>query len=207
MKKIVHVAAAVITRPDGTSEAVELTANEFGNALDPAATLTADMAGVWSVRLTAATPTGSAGVPGAADGTFLFYVLPEDAPPLPWNPLLRDSAIPGATAYNFNFTAPEGWTDVRGYGTMATAGAVLADGEARLAGRSLTAVYNPVDIHAAFPAFEVEGRANGPAGSDAVTITVALTGLDDTGGPQIQARTFTIFHDRLLTFDTTEAAP
>jgi hypothetical protein len=194
---------ATFTRPDGTTESVFLQANAFGYAFDPDVALAADQPGVWSVRLTARTDAGEAGVPGAADGTFLVYVLPEDAAPLDWAPAIRDTEIPGATAYNFNFTAPEGWDGVRAYWTMTTPGAVLADGEARLSGRSLSAAYNPVDLRADFPNFEVEGRAGGPQGSDPVTITVAFTGVDADGASQIQARTFTIFHNRLIALEAT----
>lgn len=192
---------ATFTRPDGTTESVSLAAGPFGYAYDPAAAVTADMPGVWRVTLTAATEHGTASVPGAEDDSFLIYVLPEDAEPLPWTTLNLDTAIPGSTPYNFNFMAPAGWEDVRAYWTMTTPGAVLADGEARMAGRTLSAQYNPVDIRAAAPNFEVEGRVDGPAGSDAVTITVAFTGVDANGAPQIQARAFTIFHDRLIALE------
>ncbi|MBL8146173.1 MAG: hypothetical protein JNL34_07295, partial [Anaerolineae bacterium] len=192
---------ATFTRPDGTTETVTLEAGPFGYAFDPAAAIRADLPGVWRVTLTAATASGSAGVPGAEEDTFLIYVLPEDAEPLAWNTLYLDAVIPGSTPYNFNFVAPDGWKDVRAYWTATMPGAVLADGEARLAGRSLSAQYNPVDLNASAANFEVEGRANGPAGSDPVTITVAFTGVDADGFPQIQARTFTVLHDRLITME------
>lgn len=192
---------ATFTRPDGTTETVALEAGPFGYAFDPAAAIRADMPGVWRVTVTAATASGSAGVPGADDDTFLIYVLPEDAEPLAWTTLYLDAAIPGSTPYNFNFTAPAGWTDVHAYWTATMPGVVLADGEARMAGRSLSAQYNPVDLHASAANFEVEGRANGPAGSDPVTITVAFTGVDADGVAHIQARTFVVFHDRLITME------
>lgn len=194
---------AVFTRPDGTTETVSLEAGPFGYAYDPATALRADMPGVWRVALSATTATGTASVPGAEDSAFLIYVLPEGAETLAWNTPRLDTAIPGSTPYNFNFMAPSGWDDVHGYWTMTMPGTILADGEARLSGHTLSGQYNPVDIHADAPNFEVEGRIHGPSGSDAVTITVAFTGVDADGGPQIQARTFTIFHDRLITMEPT----
>ncbi len=198
---------AEITNPAGTVQTVTLPADEYGYAYDPAAAVAADSPGVWTIRLRASTEAGSAGVPGAVDGLFSVYVLPADSTPLPWASGAPDLTIPGATPYSVNFAAPADWTDVRGYVTLTTPGAVLADGAAQLTGRSLTATYSPPAIQADFPNFEVEGRSAGAHVSDSVTLTVALTGLDAGGQPQIQARAFTILHNRLISLEPGEAAP
>lgn len=198
--------SAEITSPDGHTQSVTLQANEFGYAFDPAAAISTNSSGVWTVRIRAATDSGEASVPGTNGGAFSLYVLPANAAPLAWNQQITDSAIPGATAYNFNLTAPEGWSDVRGYVTLTTPGAVLADGEVRLAGRSFSTQYNPADIRRNFPGFEVEGRVAGAHVSDVVTLTVAFTGLDADGAPRISARAFTFRHDRLIALESAGGA-
>lgn len=198
---------AEITDPAGSVQTVTLQTDEYGYAYDPGAAVAADTPGVWTIRLLASTEAGSAGVPGAADGRFSVYVLPADAAPLTWSSGQNDLTIPGATPYNVNLTAPEGWTDVRGYVTLTMPGAVLADGAPPLTGRSLTATYSPPAIQDDFPNFEVEGRMAGAHISDSATLTVAFTGLDADGQPQIQTRTFTILHDRLISLEPGEATP
>ncbi len=198
---------AEITSPAGETQTFTIEANEFGYAFDPAMLVAANRPGVWRVKLSAETESGSAGVPGIDGEAFSLYVLPANSEPLDWNRLITDIPIPGATAYNFNLAAPDDWTDVRGYVTLTTPGTVLADGEVRLAGRSFSTQYNPADIQRDFLNFEVEGRLAGPQVSDAVTLTVAFTGRDASGEPQISARAFTFRHDRLIALETAGSQP
>jgi hypothetical protein len=198
---------AELTDPEGQTRTITLQADAFGYAFDPDTEVIADKPGVWTLRLRAENAYGAAGVPGTDGAAFSLYVLPADAPLLTWSQPVRDSAIPAAISYNFNLTAPDDWTNARGYLTMTTPGAVLADGEIQLAGRSFSAQYNPSDIRRDFPNFEVEGRVPGAHVSDVVTITVAFTGVDADGEPQIRARAFTIRHDRLIALEPAGAQP
>jgi hypothetical protein len=199
-----------IISPSGVERSFSGDASAIGYFYDPAQDFTVDESGVWTVYIRASyggltsagqiePPFLSGSVLGSElDGSFLVYVLPQDSQPLPWSPQLSDITIPAALPYNFNFTAPEGWNDVRAYRTITTAGYILDEGELSLNGRSFSYPYNPTNLSLEFPNLEVEGRASGPAASDAVTLTFAFTGLDAGGQPQIRTRTFTIFHDRLV---------
>ncbi|MBE2183525.1 MAG: hypothetical protein IAE89_08885, partial [Anaerolineae bacterium] len=197
-----------ITAPDGSAIDYEVTANAYGYFFDPAHDLTLDQTGVWTVLLNAEfsglasigrleTPL-SGGARGAAEGEYQIYVVAEDMEPLPWNPALTDAAFPPAIPYNFSFTAPEDWTNVRAYRTLTMPGAVLQDGEVRLTGRNLTYIYSPDELNDSFPNVEVAGRAEGTAAADTKTLTIAFTGIDAEGTAQIRTRVITLFHDRMV---------
>jgi hypothetical protein len=197
-----------LTAPDGAVHSWQVQANPFGFFTLMPADFTFEQPGRWQARLVARydglVSSGAlenpitGGLPGAADGTFSLFVLPGDVEPLPWNPALADSTIPAALAYNFNFTAPADWTDVRAYRVLTMPGTVLIDEEVRLIGRSFEVQYNPGELNRSFPNVEVEGRLDGPSVSDAKRLTLVLTGIDANGQPRMQIGDFTIFHDRLI---------
>lgn len=202
---------ATITSPSGAVHAFSGTASAIGYFADPSQGIVVNEAGVWRVSihveydgLTSAgqiePPILSGDVLGSDEGTFLVYVLPDNALPLPWSSQLIDTSIPPALAYNFNFTAPDGWNNIRAYRTLTSASYILEDGELRLNGRSFSYPFNPTNLRFYFPNVEAEGRASGAAASDVMTLTFAFTGTDASGTPQIRARSFTLFHDRLITW-------
>ncbi len=200
-----------ISAPDGTTFDYEVTANTYGYFFDPAHDLTLDQIGVWTVFLNAEfselASIGrlemplSGGTRGAADGEYQIYVVADDMEPLPWNPALTDAAFPPAIPYNFSFTAPEDWTNVRAYRTLTMPGAVLQDGEVRLTGRNLTYVYSPDELNDSFPNVEIAGRVEGIAAADTKTLTIAFTGIDAEGVAQIRTRVITLFHDRMISME------
>ncbi len=197
-----------VTAPDGTTANFEVVANQYGYFFDPAHDLTLDQIGVWTVYMNAVydglVSTGmleqplSGGTRGAAEGRYNIYVVPEETQPLAWNPALSDALIPPAIPYNFSFTAPEDWTNVRAYRTLTMPGVVLQDGEVSLTGRNLTYTYSSDELNDTFANVEVEGRTAGSAAADTKMLTVAFMGTDASGAPQIRTRVFTIFHDRLV---------
>jgi hypothetical protein len=200
---------AVITAPDGTTATVSGRANPFGLFYNPAADLVADQIGAWTVRVTTrftgetragetTPPYPVGGVLGTTDDTFLFFVA-GDRDALAWDDRLNDEPIPAVLPYNFNFTVPEGWGDARVYRVLATPGLTLETGELRLSGRSFTYQHRPVDLQRANPALEPETRVSGPSASDAKRLTLVITATGPEGEPVIAARTFTIWHDRLIT--------
>lgn len=205
--------AVTITSPSGDVRAFSGTASAIGYFYDPAQDFAVDEIGVWTVdvgvRYTGLTSAGQieppaieGGILGSLDGgRFLVYVQPKNGTSLPWNAQLTDVAIPAALPYNFNFTAPEGWNDVRAYRTLTTPSAIVEDGELRLGGRSFSYQYNPTNLWLIFPNIEVEGRVPGAAASDVITLTFAFTGTDAEGEPQIISRVFTILHDRLVSLE------
>ena len=202
--------SVTITSPSGNVTSFAGDANAIGYFYDPAQDFPVDEAGIWTVDIRASygglTSAGQIEPPllegsvlgSELDGGFLVYVLPEASPPLPWSPQLTDVAIPAALPYNFNFTAPEGWNNVRAYRTLTTAGYILDEGELSLNGRSFSYQYNPTNLRLEFPNIEVEGRASGADASDAVTLTFAFAGQNAGGQSQIRTRTFTLWHDRLI---------
>jgi hypothetical protein len=198
-----------ITAPDGTQQTYTEQANAYGYFYDADQDIEVNQVGVWTVQIHAGydgmvsdgaleSPLGG-GPLGAVDETYFVYVTSPESAMIDWNPLLRDSIIPSALAYNFNFTAPPEWTDIAAYRTMTMPGYILQDEEMRLSGRSIAPQYNPQEMSRLFPNVEVEGRFSGAAGGDAKTLTIVFTGIDENGDPQLIARVFTIFHDRLIT--------
>lgn len=210
--------STVITAPSGTVRAFEGTANPVGYFYDPGQNFALDEPGVWTIDIQvrhegrtsagqieppplAGGVLGAENAPGVRSGRIQVYVLPMIENRLPWNAQLQDSAIPAASPYNFNFTAPQGWTNVRAFFTLTTPGMILDAGELRVNGRSISYAYNPTQLARSFPNLEVDTRFSGAFVSDARTLTIFASGTDGRGQPQFLARTFTIFHDRLISLE------
>jgi len=197
-----------VSAPGGTVRSFSGRANAIGHYYDPANDFALDEPGVWTVDvlvmqdgLTSAGETQppylTGGIPGAPDGHYSFYVaVPEsDQIEVATRP---DIQIPAALPYNFNFTVPDGWTDVAVYYTLTTPGYLLEQGTLRLSGSSFSYQHNPTNIARRFPNLEVDGRAHGAAASESRRLTIILVGRDDVGRERTLYRTFTIFHDRLI---------
>lgn len=205
----IHV---TITSPTGTIYTVSGTANRIGYFHDPAQNIVVDEAGIWAVdvrvRHTGLSSAGAVeppypegGVLGAENGRFNIYVVAPGSDSLNWNDTRQDVAIPGALPYNFNFNIPEDWTNTAVDHLITIPGFILRSGPLPVSGASFSYQHNPTNLNAAFPNVEVDARLNGPAASDPVTITFAVTGVDGTGRRRILTRTFTILYDRLLTLE------
>jgi hypothetical protein len=186
-------------------------ANAVGYYFDPGAQFAVDEPGVWTVKITVTqdgvSSSGQAEPPypqgsalGAAGRRFSFYVLPPDAPQLPWNPLLTDTLIPILSPYNFSFTLPSGWTNPQVYYTLSTPGLIIEQGTLHVSGRSFTYPYSEAAQNKRFPNLETNG-GSGAWLSDVRTLTFVATGVDAGGAPQIRSRTFTLMHDRLITME------
>lgn len=199
------------TKPSGVTVTVEGTANAFGAFYDATHLQVADESGVWSAQVeiiyqrrtsagVVAAPGLSGGIAGIAEGRFSFYVLPTDSEPLPWNSALTDSVIAIGLPYNFNFTLPPGWTDIRATFTMTTPGYVLQAEPLRVSGRSFSYQYIAPALGRDISILERDARTSGSWVSDVRTLTFVATGTDETGSPAIRARTFTLLHDRLVTY-------
>jgi len=203
--------AVTITSPSGSVRRFEGLTNATGYFYDPANDFMLDEIGVWTVRIIA-TPAGfsSAGMPepplpvggilGTPDDTFPVFVTAPDALPLDWTQGVDISVRPG-TAFNITSSVPAGWTDAAAYYMVRTPSYVLDAGTLQIFGGNISYQYNPATLAREFPNLEFEGRGEGPSASDVVTITVAITGLDENGDALIRTRTVQIFHDRLRTFE------
>lgn len=204
---------ATITAPDGTVRMVAGRSNALGLFYDPATVFEADQAGVWTVELVVTgTGRGSVGapqpplpqgtVPGVRTETFDVYVIPPGTPALRWSADRDvDRAFPAGLPFNFSVNVPTGWTDVDARYALRTASYLLDSGTLGVFSGTVAYQLNPAQIAQDTP-FEASGDGDGPAGSDVVTLTVVMDGLDADGRPAIRARSFLLLHDRLLSVDT-----
>lgn len=200
-----------VTDPQGQVRAYyEGAANAVGYFYDPTARVRVDIPGIWKVGISVhhdglssagivQPPLPQGGVPGIESGIFPVYVVPQNVEPLDWNDDRIDLAIPGAVPYNFNFSVPQDWAGVTIDHVVSIPGYVVSAGPIRATGSSFSFQYNPTNLSRDFPMIETDARIDGPAASDPVTLTFVATGTDANGQFQIQTRTFTIFHDRLMT--------
>lgn len=199
------------TKPSGMTVQVEGTANAYGCFFDANARQIADEPGVWSAQVEVtyqgrtsvgviAAPGLRGGIIGEPNGRFDFYVVPPDSTPLAWNPALTDSIIAIGLPYNFNFTLPQGWSNIRAYLTMTTPGYVLQTSTLRVSGRSFSYQYSASELGRRISNLETDVRTAGNWVSDVRTLTFAAVGTDENGNPAIRTRTFTLMHDRLVTF-------
>lgn len=206
------IVAVRITSPRGVVRQFEGVASAVGYFYDPSQDFVVDEAGVWTVEIRARhegltsagpieppPPTGS--VLGAVDARYEVYVVAPDAEPASWRNENRvDLAIPAAFPYNFDFLAPDGWRDVRVFHTVTTPAYILSTGPLKVNGRSFSFQYNPANLARVFPNLESNGQGVGPAASDVISLTFMVTGTDADGRSQARVRTFTILHDRLVSF-------
>jgi len=136
--------------------------------------------------------------------SFVVFVTGAAPDLLPWPSAQADAAIPPLLAYNFNFTVPADWTDVRAYRVLTIPGFMLEQGTVRLSGRSFTYQYAPSILNARFSMLEDEQTGRGAAASDVRSLTLAVTGIDANGQPRLLFRTFTILYDRLVSREVAE---
>jgi hypothetical protein len=78
---------------------------------------------------------------------------------------------------------------------------ILIDGPIVPSGVSFSYQYNPTNLNAQFPNLEVDARLQGPASSDPVFLSFAISGTDSNGDFQSRSRNFTIFYDRLISLE------
>ena len=203
-----------VTAPSGETRQVSGQTNAIGYFYAPSAGVMVDEPGVWQVNVAVRPDNGLASglsdvlqpvgsVLGAPDNTFSVYVVPSQNDKFAWDQADGgDAAIPAGFPFNFTFAPPEGWTDVTPYLTVRLPQVVIEDGPAPLQGSVLPYQYNPTALNTAYPFFEGnDGRVDGAASSDPLTLTVAFTGTNPDGAPDIVARQFVIRHDRLLSLD------
>lgn len=207
---LASIVSVRVTNPTGETQVFEGTANAVGYFYDAASDFVVDEAGLWTVEiqtrhegLTSAgivqPPYPQGGILGAPSDVFHLYVLPKDGDLLTWNDTRPDILIPPGLPYNFNFTLPESWTGIEVYHTVTIPGYIVSSGSLNLSGRSFSYQYNPSNLNRDFPVIELDSRSTGAAISDPLTLSFMATGLDAEGRLQFRSRTYTIFHNRVLT--------
>ncbi|MCL4249452.1 MAG: hypothetical protein KJ065_15015 [Anaerolineae bacterium] len=200
-----------VTSPSGALRMFSGRANAIGYYYDPVNDFALDETGVWTVEVqvtqdgltsagVAQPPYLTGGIPGAPDGRFSFYVAEPESAPIEVT-TRQDIQIPAALPYNFNFTVPNGWTAVSVYYTLTAPGFLIEQGTLRLSGRTFSYQHNPTNVARRFPNMEVDGRAHGVASSDPHRLTMMIIARDEVGRPRTSYRTFTIFHDRLISLN------
>jgi hypothetical protein len=196
-----------LTSPSDVTTVYRGQANAIGYFYDPTADFVVEEPGVWTVQITVSHDGASSAaeqIPSVQPtGTqkFNVYVVPSSGSKLDWDfeSLL---SIPAGFPYNFTFTVPPGWTDARAYVTETIPSTVLQDSEVTIQGTALRYQFNPAGINQRFPYYEgQDGRIDGAASSDPVTLTFVITGTNATGQFDIRARQVTIRHDHLLTVE------
>lgn len=213
------VVTTTITAPSGRSFTFFGETSPIGYFYNPAHQFTVDETGEWTAQVVVQQagstsagiiepPAPEGGIPGIGQ-VFTFYVLPPQSEPLDWNPLLTDVLIPIGSPYNFSFTLPNGWTNIDAAYIINTAGYVIEVGEPRITGRSFVFTYTAPNLAREHPQLEDAPRLSGAWAADARTVTFVATGVDETGVRRWQSRTFTLFHDRLVTAEikNAETAP
>ncbi len=200
------------TSPSGVAQTFENTANSFGYFFDPTARLVITEAGVWTAQVTVSyagrtsagvieAPGISGGILGLEDGRFEFYALTNEAQAesISWNNATTDALIAIGLPYNFNFTLPVGWTNIDAKLIMTTPGYVLVETPLRVSGRSFSYQYSAAELGRQVSILETDTRTRGSWVSDVRTLTFVAVGTDAQGQPALRSRTFTLFHDRLVT--------
>ncbi|PJF41339.1 MAG: hypothetical protein CUN54_01830 [Phototrophicales bacterium] len=211
LPSVVHV---TITSPSGIVHRFEDVANRIGYFYQPANDLVVDEVGVWTIEIAVRHegdtsfgpveppfPTGS--VLGAQDNSFPIFVVPANSPSLEW-PSRNDFSIPPGLPFNFSLAMPSDLSGRRVYRYVTTPGVILEGRVQDGARNTFEYQFNTDPLNTAFSNIEnMTQRAprSGPAASDVISITIAVTGNDADGRPRIQTRTFTIMHDRLLTMN------
>jgi hypothetical protein len=183
--------------------------NDLGYFYDPANDFTADEPGVWAVELivaptdqTIALPRPEGSVPGVVNNTFSVFVLPSDSPSLTWSQGGdTDQHVSPAIPFNFGMNIPAGWRDPQAFVAVTTPSYVLDSGSLRLSGTTVSYQYSAGLLARTFPNLEFEGLGEGASAADVVTLTFVITGMDENDELQIQSRTFTLLHDRLLSVE------
>lgn len=199
-----------LTSPSGVVRTFSGQSNERGYFYDPEQDFAADEIGIWTVHIIvqpggrtsagigeAPLPVGT--VLGTTDGTFPVYVVADNNSTVdPLDGLQQVDAIQAASPQNFNIALPLNWTEYDAYATVTMPGYLLRTDILSVGSQSFSYQYNVGQIARDFVNLETDGRPSGAAGSDVVTITLVVTGVDESGAQQIRARRFTVMHDRLL---------
>ncbi len=201
-----------LTSPNGTTTQFDGLTNRIGYFYDADHMLALDEVGVWTVKITVSpvaitsegrvenAPVG--GILGAVENRFPLYVTAPGTAPLDWNRSGDiDTDTPAGAFFNFTLNLPQGLTDVQAYRTVTTPGYVLDDGLLQTAATTFPYQYSPPRIADSFPFLETDGSGTGPAASDIVTVTFAVSGLDTNGQRQVYTRTFDFLTNRIVSFE------
>jgi hypothetical protein len=202
------VAADIMTTIRTPSETIihVTQASRYGYFYEPEHNFTITEAGVYRVNIEATyagdTSAGllanpvSGTVLGADNGYTIFVVEPDS--PMLTTPRDSISQLAVGQAFTINVRAPQAWTGVQAHYLVRTAQQILEQGELNIFANQTNYSFNWPRLAQLFP--NLETRASEASNMDEITLSFAMTGLDENGNPQIQARIFTLRGNALYTF-------
>jgi hypothetical protein len=206
------IVEADVTTPSGRILPIIGRANAVGYFFDPDQYIALSESGIWQIRLRVSydgltsagqvyPPYPEGGVIGARDYTFAIYVLPQGADVVTLSsPQIADAYIPTALPFNLTAEVPPEWDDVQLNSTVLMNGIILDSGVQPALGDIFAYNYDPRRLNQVFPNLDLTIQDTfTPYSTDAVRITLVLSGLDENGDPVMAARTLVLFGDRLLT--------
>lgn len=202
------VAADIVTTIRTPSETLihETRASSYGYFYEPEHDFTVTEAGVYWVNIEAtyAGNTSAGLLPNPVSGTVLgsdngypIFVVEADSPMLT-TPRDGISQVAFGQAFTINVRAPQTWTDVSAHYVVRTAQGILEQGELNIFANQTNYSFNWPQLARLFP--NLETRISEASDMDEITFSFAMTGFDENGNPQIQARIFTLRGNTLYTF-------
>jgi hypothetical protein len=202
------VAADIVTTIRTPSETLihETQASGYGYFYDPEHDFTVTEAGVYRVNIEATydgmtsaglLPNPVSGTVLGADNGYPIFVVEPDSPMLT-TPRDNFSQVAFGQTFTINVRAPQAWTDVNAYYVVRTAQQILEQGELNIFANQTNYSFNWSQLARLFP--NLETRASEADNMDEITFSFAMTGLDENGNSQIQARIFTLRGNTLYTF-------
>ena len=202
------VSADIVTTIRKPSDTLihETQASNFGYFYEPEHDFIVSEAGIYWVNVEATydgmtsagmlTKPVSGTVLGAEDGFYVFVVDPDSD--MLFTPRENVSQVAVGQAFTINVRAPQAWTDVEAHYVVRTAQGILEQGELDIFANQTNYSFNWPRMAQIFP--NLESRTNEMDEMDEITFSFAMTGLDENGNPQIQARIFTLRGNMLYTF-------
>ncbi|GAB5493478.1 MAG: hypothetical protein Phog2KO_36930 [Phototrophicaceae bacterium] len=135
---------------------------------------------------------------GADNSSYLMFVVDRDAPMLTTN---RESVstVASGQSFSINLNVPDTWTDVSAHYVVRTPQWILEQGELDTFSNRASYTFNWSALARLFPS--LEAFATAPSDMDEVTLSFAMTGSDENGNRQTQARIFTLRGNILYTAD------
>lgn len=191
----------LVTAPSGATRTVLGRANRIGWFYDPAQHFTVDENGIWRAKVTTTldgitsagqvqSPYPTGGVLGSRDGEFYFYVVDSFAAPLDVSVSKRYLEFGGAGVtqtgrLDVTITSPTNLSNVRLTYTVTMPGFVLEEGSTTTLGYS----FDLQKLIADFP--NLDRDSNGML-SDAITISLVVSGTDSSGALRHSARQISV---------------
>ncbi len=200
-----------VTNPSGAVFGGNGQANAIGYYADSEGAFTVDEPGIWTVQVDvlhdgdtsaglAEAPFPSGGVLGSDDGSYTFFVVDSNAPPLDsgLDAAFSIAAVSlrggGVAPVHLFVDIPEGWTSIEATYVIRMPGYILETGDLTpVANGKIEVVYDPAALSDDFPNIDLTSRSGSDQGlADEIVIGVYLGGMDAGGADVHAAKLFTL---------------